>query len=158
MASKRGLDTANDSLKSTIRTTTPLKLGQRSGGAAIEGVGVQDLRLFNRALTAAEAQTLQGMRTAYLVSRGPDKLSPAQKDDLYRWWLASVDPASAMTQKKLATLQQEESQIRSRGTTAHIASEKPAPPEAYILFRGEYDKRREKVLSRDACIFAAASR
>ena len=35
--------------------------------------------------------------------------------------------------------------MKSRGTVAHVAAEKPGEPAAYVLFRGEYDKRRDKV-------------
>ena len=42
-------------------------------------------------------------------------------------------------------LQQEEREIKKRGTVAHVMNEKDRKPAAYVLFRGEYDKRRDKV-------------
>src|SRR5205085_1818381 len=46
---------------------------------------------------------------------------------------------------KLAQLVQDEVQFRSRGTIAHVMQERPEEPIAYILNRGEYDQRRDKV-------------
>jgi hypothetical protein len=42
-------------------------------------------------------------------------------------------------------LKAEEDEIKKRGTIAHIMNERDAAAEAYLLFRGEYDKRRDKV-------------
>src|SRR5262249_25730728 len=35
--------------------------------------------------------------------------------------------------------------LRSRGTVAHVMQEKPGEPSAFILYRGDYDKRRDPV-------------
>ncbi|MBI1915492.1 MAG: DUF1553 domain-containing protein, partial [Planctomycetes bacterium] len=46
---------------------------------------------------------------------------------------------------KLSGLKQAEVAIRARGSVAHVAQEKPGEPIAYILYRGDYDKRRDEV-------------
>jgi len=46
---------------------------------------------------------------------------------------------------KLAALQQEQNAIKGRSTVAHVQQERGEPPTAYVLFRGEYDKRRDQV-------------
>ena len=38
-----------------------------------------------------------------------------------------------------------EAAIKSRATIAHVAQEKTDAPMAYILYRGDYDKRRDEV-------------
>src|SRR5205085_8460861 len=47
--------------------------------------------------------------------------------------------------RKADALRREESGIRARGTVAHVMVEKKTPPMAYVLYRGEYDKRRDPV-------------
>jgi len=42
-------------------------------------------------------------------------------------------------------LKTEENELKTRGTIAHIMNERDGAAEAYMLFRGEYDKRRDKV-------------
>src|SRR5262249_13377950 len=46
---------------------------------------------------------------------------------------------------RLAELNQEEAVIRSRGSVAHVMQERPESAMAYVLYRGEYDKRRDPV-------------
>src|SRR5207302_1990766 len=68
-----------------------------------------------------------------------------ETDELYTWWLVSKDAEYQQLAAAHRKLQEEEGAIRGRGTIAHVASEKPTPPEAFILYRGDYDKRRDKV-------------
>ncbi|MEI9962020.1 MAG: DUF1553 domain-containing protein [Limisphaerales bacterium] len=42
-------------------------------------------------------------------------------------------------------LKKEDMDIRQRGTVAYVMSERTNAPEAYILSRGEYDKREDRV-------------
>src|SRR5688572_7834871 len=43
-------DQPTNQLSATIRTTVPLKLGQRNAASPLEGVALQDLRIYSRAL------------------------------------------------------------------------------------------------------------
>jgi hypothetical protein len=47
--------------------------------------------------------------------------------------------------QRIASLDREEAAIKARGTVAHVWQEKPGEAMAYVLFRGEYDKRRDPV-------------
>ena len=42
-------------------------------------------------------------------------------------------------------LERERSDLQARGTIAHVSQERNEPAMAYVLFRGEYDKRRDPV-------------
>jgi mono/diheme cytochrome c family protein len=133
-----------DALKQTIRTAVPLKLAQRNTTARLEGVAVQDLRLYGRALGAAEVERLaRSSRAAWLVQK-PQR-SAAENDELFGWWLPAHDPAYQAFAQKARALEQEESAIRARGTVAHVMQERSGEPMAYVLFRGDYDKRRDPV-------------
>ena len=74
-----------------------------------------------------------------------DKRTPQEKDQLYDWWLFAMDQPSQQLHKKLGELQQEEVGLKSRGTVAHVMQERDGEPTAHVLFRGEYDKRREQL-------------
>jgi len=54
-------------------------------------------------------------------------------------------------------IQQEEATIRARGTITHVMQEKGEVPIAYMLNRGAYDKRLDKVHAGDAQIAAVAA-
>jgi mono/diheme cytochrome c family protein len=136
----------SNTLKGTIRTQVPLKIGQRHTTSGLDGAGIQDLRLYGRALSAQEVERLaRGTRAAWLASRGIMQLSAPEKDELFAWWLPGLDEPYRTVAGKLAVLESEDRAIRMRGTVAHVMVEKAEPPTAYILFRGEYDKRRDQV-------------
>lgn len=143
---EKGFDAQANALKNTIRTDVPLKIGQRHTTSGVDGVGIQDVRLYGRDLSAAEAaQLAQSTRAAYLVSQGADKLAAPQKDELFTWWLNGADAQFRALNAKVNSLVAEESAIRARGTVAYVMQDKPTEPTAYVLNRGEYDKRREEV-------------
>jgi hypothetical protein len=137
-------DVEADRLKGTIRTKVPMKLAQRHTQSRMDGVLMQDLRLYGRLLSGLEVEKLaRGTRAAWLVSAG--KRTAAETNELFDWWLPTLDQTYAALAKKLDGLRQEETAIRSRGTVAHVMQERPQEPMAYVLFRGDYDKRRDPV-------------
>jgi hypothetical protein len=143
----RAMEVSADSLNGTIRTSTPFKIGQRSSGAHLSaGTALQDVRIYGRSLSESEIQSAgRSRRLSYLLSKGSDSLTPSQRDELYSTWLSANDPSYRGRVAVLERLQAEESSIRARGTTTHVASERKETPEAYVLFRGEYNLRRDKV-------------
>jgi hypothetical protein len=135
-----------DALKSTIRTQVPFKLAQRDTQSRLNGALIQDLRVYGRALSGAEVDRLaRTTRAAWLAAKPAKERSAAETGELFDWWLATSDPAARELAAKLSALQQEEAAIRSRGTVAHVAQERGGMPMAHVLFRGEYDKRRDPV-------------
>ena len=135
-----------NTLKSTIRTTVPLKLAQRHTTARQEGIAIQDLRLYGRTLSGPEVERLvRGSRAAWLALKPAKERSAAETNELFEGWLASVDVNAQALARKLSDLQREQAAIRARGTVAFVMQERPQQPIAYVLFRGEYDKRRDQV-------------
>jgi hypothetical protein len=135
-----------DSLKDTIHTEVPLKVGQRSSSSPIENLGVQDLRIYGRALTAVDVNRLmKATRGAYLLAKPANQRTSQEKEELFDWWLLGLDPVYQELAGKVSQLQQEEATIKARATIAHVMNEKPTEPIAFMLFRGEYDKRRDQV-------------
>jgi hypothetical protein len=135
-----------DALKSTIRTEVPLKIAQRNTSSRLDDVSIEDLRLYGRALSAAEVERLaRGTRAAWLATKPAAQRSAAETSELFEWWLPALDPAYQALAQKLGDLQQEEAAIKSRSAVTHVMQEKPGEPTAYVLFRGEYDKRRDPV-------------
>jgi mono/diheme cytochrome c family protein len=140
------VDVEADALKSTIKNKVPLKIGQRNTDGRVAGVSVHDLRIYGRALVAAEVgQLAKGTAVSDLLAKPADKRSPQEVNDVYDWWLVTNDKPYQDAESAVAKLQAEEVAIRSRGTIAHVWNEKPSMPEAYVLNRGEYDRRKDKV-------------
>ena len=135
-----------DKLSATTRTTVPLKIGQRNVGDRVSAVAVQDLRLYNRALSAPESTRLaKSQRALEILAKPADKRTPAERDEVFRWWLPEHDATYRDYAAQLAHAQQEQAAIKARGTSAYVMNENSSPPSAYILMRGDYDKRKEMV-------------
>ncbi|MSU76558.1 MAG: DUF1553 domain-containing protein [Gemmataceae bacterium] len=140
------MDTFTDQLKSTIKTNVAFKVGQRSTSERLKDVYLQDIRLYERTLKGPEAdQIAKSSKAADFLAKPADKHTPADRAELFDWWLVSLDPPYRVLNEQIAAIQQEEVTIKSRGTIAHVMSEKATEPTAYVLFRGEYDQRRAQV-------------
>jgi hypothetical protein len=138
---------ATDALKSTIRTTVPLKVGQRHSTArTLDGAIIHDVRTYNCLMTSDDVDMLAGgTRLLDLVEKPVDKRLAPDIDTVFTWWVNHYDGPAKELRGKLAKVESEEAAIKSRGTIALVMNEKPQPPMAFILFRGDYDKRREQV-------------
>jgi hypothetical protein len=133
-------------LKSTIRTEVPFKIAQRHSGSRLDGLLIQDLRIYGRALSPEDVGRLSmATRAAWLAGKPKDQRTPAEEAEIYEGWLRWLDEPHRQRQARLAALEKEESAIKERGTFAHVMQERGEAAMAYILFRGEYDKRRDQV-------------
>jgi hypothetical protein len=141
-----GRTVSADSLKGTTRTNVPFKVGQRNNSSRMNGIVVQDLRVYTRAVPGHEvAQIARASRAAYVVGKDAAKRTPAEKNELFDGYLATMDQGYRDAVAKLDKLVAQEAALKARGTVAHVAAEKPSKAMAYILYRGDYDKRRDAV-------------
>jgi hypothetical protein len=133
-------------LDGPIRTTAQLTFGRRDSGGGAEGISVQDLRIYRRVLTADEIKALAGRDTlAAILQAPPDKFNPAQQRFALHYYLQKVDPKYAILQTKAASLKAEYDAIADRSPTTMVMDEKPTPPFAFLLKRGQYDQKGEKL-------------
>ncbi len=146
----------NDKLDgSTIRTATPWRIGQRAGSEAFTGA-LQDLRIQKRVLSAAEVDSLAKLnRFQATVAKAAEQRTEQETSELYNFWLKRFDTAFIEKTAGLAALEKEEADIRARGTIAHVMNEKAEPATAYVLFRGEYDQRRDQVMAATPATFSS---
>jgi hypothetical protein len=142
----QAVDVFTDKLASTIKTKVPFKIGQRHGGERLKEVSLQDIRLYEKTLKGPEVEQLaKSSKAAEFLAKPADQRTEQERAALFAWWLVALDQPYRDLNGKLAVLQQEEIIMKSRGTIAHVMSERQTEPTAYILFRGEYDKRRDPV-------------
>ena len=140
------VDVFTDKLRSAIRTTVPFKIGQRNAAERLKDVAVQDVRVYDRALNPAEvAQLAQTPRAQELLALPAAKRTEKDRGELFDWYLTAKDEATRSLNAQLGQLMQQEVALRSKGTIAHVMQERPEEPIAYLLNRGEYDQRRDKV-------------
>lgn len=135
-----------DRLAGSIRNELPLKFGQRDGSSRIENLALQDVRLYGRELNGEEVKALpNAQKFGNLLALPAEQRSDADKNALYDWWLPASDEPWKAASAQVAALEQEQAGIRQRGAVTHVMQEKAEKPMAYVLARGEYDKRRDQV-------------
>ncbi|HWY75892.1 MAG TPA: DUF1553 domain-containing protein, partial [Verrucomicrobiae bacterium] len=112
----------------------------------VEGAGLQDIRFYGRTLTKDEVKALgPDARLAWLLSEPEKKRSDKQKNDLYSAWLSRFDSEYIKATSAEEHLEKEADGIKERGTEALVMQEKDEAAAAFVLFRGEYDKHKDKV-------------
>ena len=132
-------------LKGSIRTQTPLRLGQRSTSVGPANSRLQDLRIYNRVLSVDESTLLRTRPRLFYLRGKVTPRTPDEDTELYDQYLASYNESYQQAVAAKNGTKSELDQLIARGTIAHVMQEKPDQPMAYILFRGEYDKRRDPV-------------
>jgi len=136
--------TDRNSLTQSIRTTAPFKIAQRDTSSRVTDAGLQDLRIYARELKQDEIEGLAHVpRMQWLASK--PALGTNENNELFELWLNKLDAPYREAAEVKSRLAKEEEEIRSRGTVAYVMQERTNAPEAYVLFRGQYDQRRERV-------------
>jgi len=143
--------------KASIRTTVPLKIGQRSEGQFFTNGSVQDVRVYDRQLSAAEIRTLANVGPLRaIIAAASDKRTPQQRNALFAHYLATRDAAWMKHDSDAKRLEAERETIKARSPITHIQEEvMNVTPMANILARGQYDKVGERV---EAAVPAALGR
>ncbi|MSR31299.1 MAG: DUF1553 domain-containing protein [Gemmataceae bacterium] len=140
------MEIVNNNLTASTRTKAPFRLGSRQAGDGLQRATFHDLRIYNRALAVEEVAALgPAGKLAALIAKPAAQRTPAENNQLFDWWISTLDESSIELAKKSAQLDREEKQLRSLGTVAHVMNEKPETAMAFILQRGEYDRRKDKV-------------
>lgn len=134
-----------NALKGSIKTTTPTRIGQRSHGSYFSDGGVQDVRIYDRQLTAAEVMTLSkvGPLRTMLAAK---KQGPKQQEALFEHYLITRDTPYQTALASSTKLTTEQETIKARSPMTHVQEEKmDTQPMANILMRGQYDKVGDQV-------------
>lgn len=133
-----------DALSESIRTETPFVIGKRSNNSPSDGAQLQDVRIYRKVLDQNEINAIVSVpRLQYLVSKA-DRSDDDSKE-LFEWYLNAKDAQYSQLVAAAKALVDEKAEIQRRGTVAHVMNERNEPPKAYILTRGDYDKRGEEV-------------
>ena len=146
-----------DTLKDSIRTKTPLRIGQRSKDHVFERGRVQDVRIYDRRLSAAEVKTLaKVVPIRESIALTPEKRTKEQNEAIFDYWITTRDKAYTERTAKLAALKSEQDAVRGRNPVTHIQQEKKdSVPMANILFRGQYDKPKDQVMAATPAVLHA---
>jgi hypothetical protein len=133
-----------DTLKGSFRTDVAFRVGRREEGQFFTG-NVQDVRIYSRALTPAEARNLAGeAETVALLAKGATR-TPAEREKLFQFY-SGDDAALVGHTAKIAALNGERTTIENRSPVTHVQMEKTgSQPMARLLSRGQYDQPKDEL-------------
>ncbi|QEG24212.1 DUF1553 domain-containing protein [Mariniblastus fucicola] len=135
----------------SLETKTPLKVGQRSSGAIYDGGQVQDVRIYDKALSQDEIKSVMAIGANYveaLISVPAEKRTPNQEKALLSYFLNKIDATFPTLTKAVADLKQERKKIEAKTPITHIQVEKPdMMAKTNVLMRGAYDKPGDEVVA-----------
>ena len=134
-----------DKLSASSKTGVPFKIGQRNTGQPFTG-RLRDLRIYDRALTPGEVAALaKSTLLAGLIAKSESQRTEADTMELFNFWLETFHAPYQSAARQLVQLESERDAIKARGTIAHVMHETNEPATAHVLYRGEYDERRDEV-------------
>ncbi|MCH2594823.1 MAG: DUF1553 domain-containing protein [Pirellulales bacterium] len=139
------LSIGTDTLKSSIRTEVPFKVGQRHNSRLVSDATIADLRIYARELEESEISILGSPELFAVFEQPASQRQQVDTDRLYTWWLKTLDPVFIQLHADQKDLKQKESEIRDRGTVAYVMCERKDPAMAHLLHRGGYSQRREQL-------------
>ncbi|HET6423197.1 MAG TPA: DUF1553 domain-containing protein [Planctomycetaceae bacterium] len=138
-----------DLLNQTFATKEPLRIGGGNGPSGrFHGV-IDEVALFNTAITPDEAAILATPEALHEIAAIPrEKRTPAQSQKLQAAFLElGATTALQSAQAKVRELTQRRTAFRESLPTVMVMEEMPTPRITHVLLRGEYDKLGERVMA-----------
>ncbi len=140
------VNVTRDTLKESIATTQPMRIGDAALGTQFRG-GLDDLRFYSRALEASEIGGLYDRepgRAALFVAAA--KRSKEQKERVRDYFLRFDAPdelrAAYADYRKLKARSED---LDWEVLTTMVMEDMPKPRDTYVLGRGDYQNRKDKV-------------
>jgi hypothetical protein len=140
-------EVVKDQLFKDSANGAPLTLGARFRGRGFKDGLIDDLRIFNRALTPLEMVCVVAPGTSALLAagEGAGNIGGFSTEELRSFYLARVDERSAQLRAELKKLREEENAFINRIPEIMAMGDLPTPRPTYVLKRGAYDARGERV-------------
>ncbi|WP_165233082.1 DUF1553 domain-containing protein [Aquisphaera insulae] len=132
------VDIESDTLKGSIATDQPVRIGRRSTSAPLKGE-VADVRIYPRALAADDLRRLVAAPFLAMARQPAASRTPARDALLDHYFRESVDTPLKQAESALAALLGRKSELEAKVPTVMIMEDMPAPRPGFVLKRGQYD-------------------
>ncbi len=140
------VEVVHDTLKGGFATAAPLRVGSKTLGKPFVGQ-LDDLRLYNRALTREQVEDLAIHHPMRVILSGV--IGKPSKDDVDRvrtYFLTYAAPESLRTEyRELKALQAQKDDLVKQIPTTMVMAEMKKPRDTFILARGDYRNQTDKV-------------
>ena len=123
-----------------------IALGERFRDRGFKGGAVDDFRVFSRALTPLESLAAFKPEAANAVfTKDKSSLDETARGLLFEYFLSAVDADFAKQLAALSATRREVVKFSGGQREIMVMRELAEPKKAYLLFRGEYNQRRDEV-------------
>ena len=142
------VETVKDNLSRDINPEKEnITLGARMRDRGFKNGLVDDIRVFQRCLSPLEiSATVDAQAAASVWKKDATQFSSSEKSQLLETYLSanpSKDRAEALA--SLKTARDSVLQFLEKQPEISVMQELPKPKKAFVLFRGQYDQRRDEV-------------
>ena len=133
-----------DGLNGTIQTPKDFRIGRRFSSAQANNIEIDDVRLYNRALTTAEVASLAGNNPiAPLLAIAPDKRDARQKETLLNHFLQNIDKNYQKLIAEKRAAEKQRADISKSKITSMVMGDRPQMRPTYLLERGHYEHAKK---------------
>jgi len=124
-----------------------IRIGERMRDHGFKGGEVDDFRVFDRQLTPIEVRETHapGTIAAVLAAVAEGTATPAEQHDLAALHAATIDADVATARAVVEAARQGRDDLAEKPAEIMVMREMGRPKVAYLLERGDYDKRRDAV-------------
>ena len=136
-----------DELYQTFKTTEPFRIGGGGGPENRFHGSIDDVKVYNRVLAPDEIQLVSNTdRVNEILVIPPEKRSDLQVAKLRSFFVATDAPESIQTaHRKILALQRQRERLLDAIPTTMVMQEMNPPRDSYILIRGAYDRRGDRI-------------
>ncbi|HAX42577.1 MAG TPA: DUF1553 domain-containing protein [Bryobacteraceae bacterium] len=140
------LDVVQDTLPEGFRVEAPLTIGAAKAGAPFKG-RIDDLRFYDRPLGEGEVEQLAVRYPVEVVLATPGKRNRETAGALRDYYLKHEAPEQFReAYRELLALREERIDLVEEIPTVMVMDEAETPRDTYVLGRGDYTQKGEKVL------------
>ncbi len=142
---RQNVDIKSDQLgKYDFNTSKPLQLGRRDQTQPFLGGSIDDVRFYNRQLSDSEAaQIAITAEIKPLLEIDADQRSPEQVEQLLMYYLTQFDSVYRDQSAEIQKQREAEAALKKNITTSLVFRERKDVRQAFLLERGEYDRKRD---------------
>jgi hypothetical protein len=134
-------DIARDELNATIKTDKTFRVGRRYYGASVNGLEIDEIALYHRALNHQQIEKLSKLNTLTPLFKQPlDSLANAQRTFLHDEYLNRFDSEYKILFADRNGKQTQLNKLRNDKITSMVMGDNPSNKmrETYLLVRGQY--------------------
>lgn len=129
-----------------VPIATHLKIGARWRGKGFTNGQVDEIKVFNRALTHLEVNQLAGGKIgSSILQKNTDELSTEERELLFDFYLHRRSSHYRKVLKEVQGLKKEENEIIEFIPHVMVMEEMEKPRPSYLLHRGAYDQKGDEV-------------